>query len=107
MKKPPAPPDSCPKRLMARHYGSRQPTFKAQSIRVWIACISIRRESYGEDLAGLQELMMYGLKGTAAYADHAIILGQEDDAVYASFHEALDYLERSLTLPSKNSSAAV
>ncbi len=56
--------------------------------------ISLRREAYGEDVAGLQELMMYGLKGTAAYADHAMILGQEDDEIYAGFHEALDYLSK-------------
>ncbi len=37
---------------------------------------------------------MYGLKGTAAYADHAMILGQEDDEIYAGFHEALDYLSK-------------
>ena len=46
----------------------------------------------GEDVTALQELLAYGLKGTAAYADHAQILGQEDEAVYAYFHEALAYL---------------
>jgi hydroxylamine reductase len=54
--------------------------------------IGPRRERLGEDVAGLQELILYGLKGMAAYADHAQILGQEDDAVYAFFHEALDFL---------------
>lgn len=51
-----------------------------------------RRAALGDDLAGLQELLTYGLKGTAAYADHAHILGKENDTVYAFFHEALDYL---------------
>ncbi len=51
-----------------------------------------RKESLGDDVTGLQELLTYGLKGAAAYADHARILGQEDDAVYAYFHEALAYL---------------
>jgi len=46
----------------------------------------------GEDVTGLQELLTYGLKGTAAYVDHAQILGQDDDALYGYFHEALDYL---------------
>ncbi|MGB5985848.1 MAG: hydroxylamine reductase [Desulfobacterales bacterium] len=41
------------------------------------------------DLRGLRELLIYGLKGTAAYADHAQILGQEDPAVYAFIEEAL------------------
>ena len=56
------------------------------------AGIAERIESLGQDVAGLQELVMYGLKGTAAYADHAAILGQEDDEVYAFFHEALSFL---------------
>jgi len=53
-----------------------------------------RKETLGDDITGLQELLVYGLKGTAAYADHAQILGQEDDQVYAFFHEALDFLAR-------------
>jgi len=54
--------------------------------------IANRLADLGEDVVGLQELLTYGLKGTASYADHARILGQEDDAVYAYFHEALDFL---------------
>lgn len=38
--------------------------------------------------------MLYGLKGAAAYADHAQILGKESDEVYAGFHEGLDFLTR-------------
>jgi hydroxylamine reductase len=53
-----------------------------------------RIESLGADIAGLEELLTYGLKGTAAYAFHAQILGQEDDAVYAFFHRAMDFLTR-------------
>ncbi|HNV70854.1 MAG TPA: hydroxylamine reductase, partial [Candidatus Ozemobacteraceae bacterium] len=56
--------------------------------------IPSRRDKIGEDLSGLQELLTYGLKGTAAYADHAYILGKEDEAVYAFFHKALDYLAK-------------
>ncbi|MHB1035551.1 MAG: hydroxylamine reductase [Pirellulales bacterium] len=51
-----------------------------------------RRKSLGDDVAGLQELLTYGLKGTAAYADHAMVLGHEDDEVYAEFHKVLDAL---------------
>jgi hydroxylamine reductase len=50
------------------------------------------RTALGDDLAGLQELLTYGLKGTAAYVNHAYLLGKEDDKVYAYMHEALDYL---------------
>jgi hydroxylamine reductase len=51
-----------------------------------------RINALGADVAGLQELITYGLKGTAAYADHARVLGVEDNDVYAFFHQALDYL---------------
>ena len=53
-----------------------------------------RRTALGEDLSGLQELILYGLKGMAAYLDHAQILGQDDPDVYASLHEALDYIAK-------------
>ncbi|MEI7730409.1 MAG: hydroxylamine reductase [Verrucomicrobiota bacterium] len=54
--------------------------------------IAKRKQLLGDDLAGLQELLLYGIKGTAAYADHALVLGFEEDSVYAYFEEALDYL---------------
>jgi hydroxylamine reductase len=63
----------------------------AQAVEIGI---ETRKQALGEDITGLQELLTYGLKGAAAYADHAQILGHEDDAVYAFFHEALDYLTK-------------
>jgi hydroxylamine reductase len=51
-----------------------------------------RLDALGTDVAGLQELITYGLKGMAAYADHARVLGVEDDNVYAFTHEALAFL---------------
>ena len=56
--------------------------------------IDRRRAELGDDAVGLQELITYGLKGMAAYADHAMILGKEDDSLYAFFHEALEGLTR-------------
>ncbi len=61
--------------------------------------IQDRMSREGDTVTGLRELVLYGLKGTAAYADHAQILGKHDDKVYAYFHEALDFLTRpSLTV---------
>jgi hydroxylamine reductase len=51
----------------------------------------------GPDVAGLQELIVYGLKGLSAYADHAQILGKEDDSVYAFLHKTLDWLTQKPT----------
>ncbi|MCG2721557.1 MAG: hydroxylamine reductase, partial [Thermodesulfovibrionales bacterium] len=45
--------------------------------------------SVNPDILSLQHVVLFGVKGVAAYADHAQILGQEDDAVYAYCHEAL------------------
>ena len=41
------------------------------------------------DILSLQHILLFGLKGVAAYADHAEILGQSDEGVYAFLHEAL------------------
>jgi hydroxylamine reductase len=41
------------------------------------------------DISSLQHTLIFGLRGVAAYADHAHILGQVDDAVYAFIHEGL------------------
>ncbi len=58
------------------------------------ASIPRRRAQLGEDTTGLQDLVLYGLKGAAAYVDHAQLLGHEDPQVYAVFHAALDFLTR-------------
>ena len=54
--------------------------------------INDRLSTLGKTVTGLQELLTYGVKGTAAYAEHARLLGKEDPALYAFFHEALDHL---------------
>jgi hydroxylamine reductase len=56
--------------------------------------ISKRLSNIGKDVTGLEELTLYGLKGAAAYADHARVLGQEIPQIYAEFHKTLDFLAR-------------
>lgn len=48
-----------------------------------------RRLETGDDVVGLQELILYGLKGTAAYVDHARILGVADDETFGAMVELL------------------
>ena len=51
------------------------------------------------DVHSLQWLLIYGIKGVAAYADHAYILGQKDPKVFTFIHEALvATLDKSLTV---------
>lgn len=42
-----------------------------------------------EDVRSLRELVIYGLKGMAAYAHHAAVLGKRDPAVFAFMHKAM------------------
>ncbi|MFZ5759602.1 MAG: hydroxylamine reductase [Thermodesulfobacteriota bacterium] len=51
-----------------------------------------------DDLRSLKQIILFGLRGLAAYTDHAAILGQEDDAVYAFLHEAMAKLTMNLGL---------
>ncbi len=57
-----------------------------------LVSITARKEKYGEDIVSLQELLTYGVKGIAAYADHACILGQTDASVFRFIHDAMSYL---------------
>ncbi len=54
--------------------------------------IEQRTAVLGEDIVGIQELALYGLKGTAAYAHHAAALGHTDPEANAFFHRALSAL---------------
>lgn len=45
-----------------------------------------------KEIANLQELVLYGIKGVAAYAFHALALGAGDPATFAKIHEVLDFL---------------
>lgn len=56
------------------------------------AAINLDLQALGEDIIGLRAMLIYGIKGAAAYAYHALMLGYRDDAVYAGFEEALDFL---------------
>ncbi|MFA5768892.1 MAG: hydroxylamine reductase [Bacteroidales bacterium] len=47
-----------------------------------------------EDIRSLKQLTIYGLKGMAAYADHALNLGFEDDEIYRFMEEALYQVSR-------------
>jgi hydroxylamine reductase len=51
------------------------------------------------DILSLRELLIYGIRGMAAYADHAAILGKEDDDVYAFMQEGMAFtLNKDLTV---------
>ena len=51
-----------------------------------------------EDVRSLRELLIIGLKGVAAYADHAAILGFEKEDIYAFLMEALASTTKDLSV---------
>lgn len=52
------------------------------------ATVGVLREK-NEDIRSLKELLVYGLKGMAAYHEHAIRLGHSDEALHAFMQQAL------------------
>ncbi|MCG6881408.1 MAG: hydroxylamine reductase [Deltaproteobacteria bacterium] len=46
------------------------------------------------DILSLKHTVLFGIKGVSAYADHAQILGQEDETVYAFVHKGLASIQR-------------
>ncbi len=50
--------------------------------------VSILNEK-DEDIRSLKELLTYGVKGMAAYAEHAFNLGYTDEKIFAFIHKAL------------------
>ena len=50
-----------------------------------------------EDIRSLKSLILFGLKGIAAYAHHAIVLGYRDEMVDKFFFEALQGISKDLS----------
>jgi hydroxylamine reductase len=57
-----------------------------------VGVLSRFTEAGQQNTASLCEVLTYGLKGLAAYADHALVGGFEDPTVYAFLHRALAFL---------------
>jgi hydroxylamine reductase len=56
------------------------------------AAVNRGHESEHEDVIGLRLLCLYGLKGAAAYLEHARVLSQTDVEVYAEYHRIMAWL---------------
>eukprot|EP00929_Paragymnodinium_shiwhaense_P103181 TRINITY_DN664_c0_g1_i1.p1 TRINITY_DN664_c0_g1~~TRINITY_DN664_c0_g1_i1.p1 ORF type:complete len:341 (-),score=44.52 TRINITY_DN664_c0_g1_i1:1148-2170(-) len=51
-----------------------------------------RADGVDEDVFAMIELITYGIKGTAAYAHHAIQLGEASDEIFAGLHRTMSVL---------------
>ena len=69
------------RRAQAEHGGAATACAgEGEPLKLWSA---------DEDIRSLKSLILFGLRGMAAYAYHAAVLGYEDDEVYAFIAEAL------------------
>ncbi len=57
--------------------------------------ISLFSGPVDKDVRSLQQLLLYGLKGMAAYAEHAYLLGSKDQEIFSFFNKALSALNDS------------
>jgi hydroxylamine reductase len=85
-------------RIQLERAGVKIPTEVPQQAR-WIATSNSEIEAFSlrvgilnesnEDIRSLKELLVYGIKGMAAYAEHAYNLGYQSEEVLAFMHRAL------------------
>lgn len=80
--------------------GAFSPGKSADELAAQAEAVSTNRFSDDPDIASLMQTLLFGLKGVAAYTDHAALLGQEDQEHYTRIYEGLaagyDGKERSL-----------
>lgn len=56
--------------------------------------LPVRFLTESKEIADLQELVLYGIKGVAAYAAHALALGAGDPETFGKIHEILSFLAK-------------
>src|SRR5574344_1440943 len=69
-------------------------TSEKAALLAWAPSAAVNRGAaeVGADILGLRLLCLYGLKGAAAYMEHARVLGEQDDAIGAEFHDIMAWL---------------
>ncbi|WP_132995261.1 hydroxylamine reductase [Sporanaerobacter acetigenes] len=79
----------------ATWYGETVEAFEAKADSVQVGVLATENE----DIRSLRELITYGVKGMAAYVEHAVNLGFEDENIYKFMRKALvATLDDSLTV---------
>jgi len=73
------------------------PESSAAGVLRQAASVGIDAEPVDADLRSLRQLLLYGVKGLAAYAEHAAVLGKEDAQIYTFIREALAALANPAT----------
>ena len=73
---------------LARQAGLPAPAEDAEAFLAGLP-VAVDTLSEDEDVRSAMQLLLYGLKGVAAYADHAAVLGRRDAAVAAFLYTGL------------------
>ena len=66
-----------------------RPAASRDELLLQATAVGLRTDKAEEDIRSLKQLLIYGLKGLAAYAEHAYLLGKQDETIFAFIHEAL------------------
>lgn len=78
-----------------------QPSGNLESLIEFAGTVGVQSDIFGletEDTLSLKQIIILGLKGMAAYADHALVLGFENDEIYEYIHSALAELTKKKTI---------
>jgi len=67
----------------ARWFADNTAAFEEKAVTIGILATE------NEDVRSLRELLIYGVKGMAAYAEHAFTLGYNEDGIFAFIEKAL------------------
>lgn len=81
-----------PETLVPAAYFDIADTLEALLAQAEQTAVNRGKDQVSEDVIGLRLLCIYGLKGAAAYMEHARVLEQTDEAVYAQFHKIMAWL---------------
>ncbi|MBV5304611.1 MAG: hydroxylamine reductase [Chlorobium sp.] len=76
----------------AQWSGSSKEEFLSKALSVGLDSLS-----ENEDLRSLKSLVLFGIKGLAAYTDHAAVLAYHDDDIYAFYVKGLAALTKDLS----------
>jgi len=85
--------DQKPAHDAAQWSGSSKEDFLSKALSVGLDSLS-----ENEDLRSLKSLVLFGIKGLAAYTDHAAVLGYHDDDIYAFYVKGLAALTKDLSV---------
>jgi len=83
---------SRPRHDAAQWSGNSKEEFLSKALSVGLDSLS-----ENEDLRSLKSLVLFGIKGLAAYTDHAAVLGYHDDDIYAFYVKGLAALTKDLS----------